>query len=70
VTVERPLRLHSQLSLKAIETLRFASGDEEMRAALYDEFGDELVGSFDQVAAALEKCLEEWGSCQRRREIA
>ena len=26
VTVERPLRLHSQLSLKAIEMLRFASG--------------------------------------------
>ena len=47
VTVERPLRLHSQLSIKAIETLRFASGDEEMRAALYDEFGDELFSSFD-----------------------
>ena len=34
VTVERPLRLHSQLSLKAIEALRFASGDEDIRAAL------------------------------------
>ena len=32
VTVERPLRLHSQLTLKAIETLRFASGDEDLRA--------------------------------------
>ena len=62
VTVERPLRLHSQLSLKAIETLRFASGDEEMRAALYDEFGDDLFSSFDQVAAALDKRLAEWGS--------
>ena len=61
VTVERPLRLHSQLSLKAIETLRFASGDEEMRAALYDEYGDDLFSSFDQVAAALEKRLAEWG---------
>ncbi len=61
VTVERPLRLHSQLSLKAIETLRFASGDEEMRAALYDEFGDDLFGSFDQVVSALEKRLAEWG---------
>lgn len=61
VTVERPLRLHSQLSLKAIETLRFASGDEEMRAALYDEYGDDLFSSFDQVAAALEKRLVEWG---------
>ena len=36
VTVERPLRLHSQLTLKAIETLRFASGDEDMRAVLYE----------------------------------
>jgi type I restriction enzyme M protein len=42
VTVEQPLRLHSQLSLKAIETLRFASGDEDLRAALYEEFGDDL----------------------------
>ena len=31
VTVERPLRLHSQLSVKAIESLRFASGDEDLR---------------------------------------
>lgn len=30
VTVERPLRLHSQLTLKAIETLRFTSGDEDI----------------------------------------
>src|SRR5882724_2248692 len=57
VTVERPLRLHSQLSLKAIETLRFAWGDEEMRAALYDEFGDDLFSSFDQIAGALDKRL-------------
>ena len=62
VTVERPLRLHSQLSLKAIETLRVASGDEDMRTALYDEFGDDLFGNFDQVATALETRLTEWGS--------
>lgn len=62
VTVERPLRLHSQLSLKAIETLRFASGDEELRASLYDEYGDALVENFDQVAVALETRLAEWGS--------
>jgi hypothetical protein len=40
-TVERPLRLHSQLTVKAIETLRFASGDEDLRATLYEEFGDD-----------------------------
>jgi type I restriction enzyme M protein len=48
VTVERPLRLHSQLTLKAIETLRFASGDEDIRAALYEEFGDDLFSDFRQ----------------------
>jgi hypothetical protein len=35
VKVERPLRLHSQLTRQRIETLRFASGDEDIRAALY-----------------------------------
>ena len=62
VTVERPLRLHSQLTLKAIETLRFTSGDEDMRAALYDEFGDDLFTSFAKVSAALEKRLADWGN--------
>ena len=61
VTVERPLRLHSQLSLKAIETLRFASGDEDLRATLYEEFGDDLFTKFANVSAAIEKRLAEWG---------
>ncbi len=62
VVVERPLRLHSQLSLKAIETLRFTSGDEELRATLYDAFGDALFQNFGQTAAALDQRLAEWGS--------
>lgn len=62
VTVERPLRLHSQLSLKAIETLRFASGDEDLRAELVDAYGDDLFNHFDQIAEALEKRLADWGS--------
>ena len=37
VKVERTLRLHSQLTRQRIETLRFASDDEEIQAALYDE---------------------------------
>ena len=61
MTVERPLRLHSQLSLKAIETLRFASGDEDLRAALYEEFGDDLFSKFAKIFSALEKRLDEWG---------
>jgi type I restriction enzyme M protein len=62
VTVERPLRLTSQLTLKAIETLRFNSGDEEIRAVLYEEFGDDLFMNFAKVAAKLEQRLAEWGS--------
>jgi type I restriction enzyme M protein len=62
VTVERPLRLHSQLSLKAIEALRFASGDEDLRAALYDEFSDDLFNNLNHIVGALDKRLADWGS--------
>lgn len=62
VTVERPLRLHSQLAPKAIEALRFASGDEHIRATLLDEFGDALFTGFAKVSAALDKRLAEWGT--------
>jgi type I restriction enzyme M protein len=61
VTVERPLRLHSQLTQKAIETLRFTSGDEDIRAVLYEEFGDALFAGFSNVAAAVEQRLADWG---------
>jgi type I restriction enzyme M protein len=61
VTVERPLRLYSKLSLKAIEGLRFASGDEEIRSALYNEFGDDLFVKFSKVKKGLAKRLEGWG---------
>lgn len=62
VTVERPLRLHSQLSLKAIETLRFASGDEDVRSILYEELGEKLFTAFAQVSSALEARLNDWGT--------
>jgi type I restriction enzyme M protein len=62
VTVERPLRLHSQLTLKAIESLQFASGDEDLRAVLYEEYGDDLFSNFGRIAAALEERLADWGS--------
>ncbi|MBA3353599.1 MAG: SAM-dependent DNA methyltransferase, partial [Blastocatellia bacterium] len=61
VKVERPLRLHSQLTVPRIETLRFASGDEEIRAALYDELGDALFEKFATVRTALENILNDWG---------
>ncbi len=61
VTVERPLRLHSQLSLKAIETLRVTSGDEDLRSTLYEEFGDSLFSKFDAIASTVAKRLDAWG---------
>ena len=62
VIVERPLRLHSQLSLPRIESLRFASGDEEIRSLLYNEFGDDLFRKFSKIADDLEKRLNEWSA--------
>ncbi|MCA8951145.1 MAG: SAM-dependent DNA methyltransferase [Planctomycetes bacterium] len=62
VTVERPLRLHSQFNLPRIEPLRFASGDEEVRTALYDQFGDALATDFAKVQKALEQRLADWGA--------
>lgn len=61
VVIERPLRLHSQFSLMALESLRFCSGDEEIRAALFEEFGDSLLTSFSSIEAGLEERLAEWG---------
>jgi type I restriction enzyme M protein len=62
VTVERPLRLHSQLTIPAIESLRFASGDEDIRSLLYDDFGDALFENIASISKELEKRLAEWGS--------
>jgi type I restriction enzyme M protein len=62
VTVERPLRLRSQLTLKAIESLRFNSGDEEVRATLHEEFGDDLFSNFAKITAKLQARLADWGS--------
>ena len=62
VTVERPLRLHSQLSVPAIAALRFASGDAALRGALFDAFGDALFDDFAGVAVALDQWLSESSS--------
>ncbi|MEI7672911.1 MAG: class I SAM-dependent DNA methyltransferase, partial [Deltaproteobacteria bacterium] len=61
VKVERPLRLHSQLSRKAIETLRFASGDEDIRTSLYDELGDVIFENPVSVRKELDKLVGDWG---------
>ena len=68
VKVERPLRLHSQLSLKAIESLFFASGDEEIRAALYEELGDVLFENHASVRKELENLVNGWGNGDAEQE--
>jgi len=62
VTVDRPLRLHSQLSVKAVESLLFASGDEELRSEFYEQLGEPLFANFGMVRADLELLISEWGS--------
>jgi type I restriction enzyme M protein len=61
VKVERPLRLHSQLTRPRIEPLRFASGDEDIRAALHAELGDALFTDPASVRPQLEKLVNDWG---------
>ena len=68
VVVERPVRLHSQLTAKAIESLRFASGDEEIRSILYDDLGEPLFENVASVEVALEKLVNEWGSGDEEEE--
>jgi len=61
VKVERPLRLHSQLARQRIETLRFASGDEDIRAALYEQLGDALFEKPGSVRDQLEQLVNDYG---------
>jgi type I restriction enzyme M protein len=61
VKVERPLRLHSQLTRPRIETLRYASGDEDIRAALYEQLGDALFENPASVRQQLEQLVNDYG---------
>lgn len=58
ITVERPLRLKSQLKRSAIETLRFASGDEALRAEIYAKYGDKLYAEFGKLRPEIEAWLK------------
>jgi len=58
ITVERPLRLKSQLKTSAIDTLRFTSGDEALRAEIYAEHGDKLYTSFAKLKPEIEAWLK------------
>jgi type I restriction enzyme M protein len=62
VTVERPLRLHSRITPEAIEALRTASGDREIREELWGDYGDGLLTRFASLKPELEQRLREWSS--------
>jgi len=57
IVVERPARLHSQFSKKAIESLRYASGDETLRRELHARFGQQLYDGFASISTELEQLL-------------
>jgi type I restriction enzyme M protein len=58
ITVERPLRLKSQLSNERIEPLRFATGDEALRAEIYATHGDALYTEFAKRKPVIEAWLK------------
>jgi type I restriction enzyme M protein len=60
VKVERPLRLHSHLTRARIEPLRYASGDEDIRAEIYAALGEALFQKWAATLPALEKLLNDW----------
>ncbi|MBS0458007.1 MAG: SAM-dependent DNA methyltransferase [Proteobacteria bacterium] len=64
ITVERPLRLKSQLKASAIEALRFASGDESLRAEIYAQHGDTLYTGFAKLKPEIEAWLKGDGDSE------
>lgn len=58
IIVERPLRLKSQLKRSSIESLRFATGDEELRNEIYAKYGDKLYTEFTKFKPEIELWLK------------
>lgn len=58
ITVERPLRLKSQLADERIRPLRFASGDEGLREELYARYGDRLYTEFPKLKPEIDAWLK------------
>ena len=58
ITGERPQRLKSQLSDERIASLRFATGDEALRAEIHATHGDALYTEFAKRKPAIEAWLK------------
>jgi type I restriction enzyme M protein len=56
------LNSYGQLSTKAVETLRFASGDAALREECYERLGEALFDDFPSIRSSLEKLLNNWAS--------
>jgi type I restriction enzyme M protein len=57
ITVERPLRLHVQFSKKAIESIRYVSGDSELRKKIFSIYGSQIYNKFHIVKSEIEEML-------------
>jgi type I restriction enzyme M protein len=58
ITVERPLRLKSKLKRNAIESLRFATGDEVLRGEIYTKYSDKLYTQFAKLKPEIQAWLK------------
>jgi type I restriction enzyme M protein len=58
VKVERPLRLRSQCSPELVEGLRYASGDQPLRAEIHTLFGAAVFDDFDSIRSKVEQFLD------------
>ncbi len=68
VTIERPLRLRSQLQRSVIDSLRFASGDEALRREIYAQYGEKLYSDFSKIKPAIEIWLKAESSDEEEAE--
>ena len=58
VTVERPLRLKTRFTRHAVESLRFAGGDETLRRELYSRWGANIYEKFPVIRSDMEAYLK------------
>jgi type I restriction enzyme M protein len=59
ITVERPLRLRSQIIYAKVEELRFGKQEPELRKKLYGEWGSVLLENFAKAKPQIEQYLLE-----------